>query len=191
MAVSPDSVLVRGTPVLGLLHFVEKELTPEKKKIVARQVAEPWGERFATNGVIASDRVPLSAVNKLCTLAAQARGEDVVAFAERAGLFGAKEGISTVFKPFFYILSVANALSIAPLMWGRVYENGGQMRVDSRGKSAEIRITGYPGDPSGCARVSGWFRYIGELSGARNIVCRHDICTVKGSDSDLWQFNWD
>ncbi len=190
MAVSADNVMVRGTPVLGLLHFIEKELTPEQKRAVCAQVPAPWGERFAKGGVIASDRIPLSAVNAVCALAAKARGEDVVRFAERAGLFGAREGIGTVFKPFFYILSVANALSIAPLMWSRIYDSG-HMRVDSRSNSAEIRVTEYPGDPAGCGRVSGWFRYIGELSGAKNLVVNHDVCTAKGAESDVWAFRWD
>lgn len=190
MAVSAESVMVRGTPVIGLLHFIEKELSAETKAAVARQLPEPWGERFATNGVIASDRIPLAAVNRMCQLAAQARGEEVVRFSERAGLFGAREGIGTVFKPFFYILSVANALSIAPLMWSRIYD-AGQMRVESRGKSAEIRVTGYPGDPSGCGRCSGWFRYIGELSGAKNLTVNHDVCTAKGHEHDVWKFSWE
>ena len=190
MAVSPNDVMVRGTPVLGLLHFVDKELTPAQKIALFQQLGAPWGDRMSGGGVIASDRVPLAVVNKVCTLAAQARSEEPERFGERAGLFGAREGISTVFKPFFYILSVANALSIAPLMWSRIYDTG-QMRVDSRGKGAEIRITGYPGDPAGCGRVSGWFRYIGELSGAKNLVVKHDVCTAKGADVDLWAFTWD
>ena len=190
MAVSAENVTVRGTPVLGLLHFVEQELAGEQKRLVCSRIPAPWGERFAAVGVIASDRVPLTAVNALTRLAAEARGEDVERFAERAGLFAAREGINTVFKPFFYILSVANALSIAPLMWSRIY-NAGQMRVDARAKSGEIRITGYPGDPAGCGRSTGWFRYIGELSGARNFVVAHDVCTAKGAENDVWTAHWD
>lgn len=190
MAVSAESVIVRGTPVLGLLHFIDKELSAEQRAGVFRQLPPPWSERIAGGGVIASDRIPLSVVNQACALAAKARGEDVVGFSQRAGFFGAREGISTVFKPFFFILSPANALSIAPLMWSRIYDQG-QMRVDSQSKSAVIRVTGYAGDPAGCGRASGWFRYIGELSGAKNISVVHDVCTAKGADADVWEFRWE
>lgn len=190
MTPKPEDVLVRGTPIIGLCRFLEKELTADERDGIYRRLPDPYSLRFATSSILASDRVPLPVVNLLTTLAAEAKGEPVEPFAERAGTYGAKEGISTVFKPFFYILSVANALEIAPMMWSRIY-NAGKMRVESRGKTAAIHVTEFPGGPAVCGRASGWFRYIGTLSGAANIRSRHTRCASKGDSECVWEFDWD
>jgi hypothetical protein len=181
---------MKGTVALSVLHFLEKELSPEQRAPVLAGLPEPWGERFAAGRVLASERVPLSVVNVLCALGAKAKAEPIATFSERAGEFGAREGIGTVFRPFFRILSVANAVSIAPMMWNHIHDPG-KMKVDVRGKSGEIHVTGYPGDPAGCARCAGWFRTILELSGGRNPVVSHGACTMRGGDTETWSFRWE
>lgn len=190
MNITPESVTVRGTPVLGLCHFIQKELDADRCAGVFRHLPEPYAGRFSQVSFLASDRVPLAVVNLVTTLAAQAKGEPVGAFAEKAGLFGAAEGIHTVFKPFFYILSVANALEIAPMMWSRIY-SAGKMQVESAKRSAVIHVRDFPGSEAGCGRITGWFRYIGTLSGARNLRSRHDVCTGKGAAECRWDFDWE
>jgi hypothetical protein len=190
MTPKPEDVLVRGTPILGLCHFIEKELSSEEREKIYRRLPEPYSQRFLTASILASERVPLSVVDLLTTLAAQSRGESVESFAERAGAFGAKEGISTVFKPFFYVLSVANALEIAPMMWSRIY-SAGKLHVEAGGKHASMKATEFPGGPAVCGRITGWFLYIGTLSGARNVRSRHDRCTSKGHPECVWEFDWE
>lgn len=190
MTPKPEAVLVRGTPILGLCRFLEKELTGDQRDRIYRRLPEPYSQRFLTASLLASDRVPLTVVDLLTTLAAEAKGEPVEAFAERAGVAGAKEGISTVFKPFFYVLSVANALEIAPMMWSRIYD-AGKMRVEAKGKHAAIHVAEFPGGPAVCGRVTGWFRYIGTLSGAQNLRSRHERCSSKGHAECVWEFDWD
>lgn len=190
MTPKPEDVLVKGTPILGLCRFIGKELSADARDGIYRQLPEPFSTRFLTASILASDRVPLSVVNLVTTLGAQAKGEPVESFAERAGTFGAKEGISTVFKPFFYVLSLANALEIAPMMWSRIY-NAGKMRVEAKGKHAEIHVVEFPGSPAVCGRITGWFRYIGTLSGAQNLRSRHDRCSSKGHPECIWEFDWD
>lgn len=190
MTPKPENVLVRGTPILGLCRFLEAELPAEARDGIYRGLPEPWSQRFLKASILASDRVPLSVVDHLTTQAARAKGEAVEAFAERAGTFGAKEGIATVFKAFFRVLSVSNALEIAPMMWSRIYD-AGKMRVESRGKHAEIHVTEFPGGPAVCGRITGWFRYIGVLSGAGDLRSRHERCASKGHDECLWVFDWE
>ena len=190
MTPKPEDVLVKGTPILGLCHFLEKELSADARAGVYGQLPEPYSQRFLKASILASDRVPLSVVDLLTTLAAKAEGEPVDSFAERAGTFGAKEGISTVFRPFFYVLSVANALEIAPMMWSRIY-SAGKLHVDASGKHASMKATEFPGGPAVCGQVTGWFRFIGTLSGARNVRSRHDRCTSKGHPECVWEFDWE
>lgn len=190
MIPKPEDVLVRGTPIIGFCRFLEKELPAETREGVYRSLPEPYSARFASGSILASERVPLSVVNLLTTLAARAKGESVELFAERGGTYGAKEGISTIFKPFFHVLSMANALAIAPMLWGRIY-SAGKMRVESKVKSAAIHVADFPGDPAVCSRATGWFRYIGALCGATNIRSRHARCTAKGHAECVWEFEWD
>jgi len=190
MIPKPENVLVRGTPILGLCHFLEKELPADALEGIYRGLPEPWAQRFLKASLLASDRVPLSVVNLLTTRAAEVKGEPVEPFAERAGTYGAKEGISTIFKSFFFVLSVANALEIAPMMWSRIYD-AGKMRVEAKGKSAEIHVSDFPGDPAVCGRITGWFRYIGTLSGARELRSSHARCTSKGHAECVWAFEWE
>lgn len=190
MTPNPEDVLVKGTPILGLCHFIEKELSAEVRDGIYRRLPEPWSQRFVKGSLLASDRIPLSVVNLLTTLAAEARGEPLESFAERAGTAGAKEGISTIFKSFFFVLSVANALEIAPRMWSRIYD-AGKMRVEAKGKGAAIHVTEFPGDPAVCGRITGWFRYIGTISGARDLRSRHDVCTSRGHPECVWEFEWE
>ena len=190
MTPKPEDVLVRGTPILGLCRFLEKELSADAREGIYRRLPEPFSTRLATASLLASDRVPLPVVNLLTALAAEAKGEPLESFAERAGTYGAKEGIATVFKPFFYVLSVAKALEIAPMMWSRIYD-AGKMRVEAKSRSAVIHVAEFPGGPAVCGRATGWFRYIGTLCGATNIRSRHDRCTSKGDPECVWEFNWD
>lgn len=159
MAVTAEQATVRGTVALGLVHFLEAELSAEDRSRVYAELPAPWSERFGAGRVLASERIPLSILNRLCVLGAEAKGEDVAAFSERAGRFSAREGVGSVFRPFFLVLSVANAVSIAPMMWNHVHDPG-KMTVSVHGKSGEIRVTEYPGGAAGCARASDWFETI-------------------------------
>jgi hypothetical protein len=190
MTPKPEHVLVRGTPILGLCRFLERELSSETREGVFRRLPEPWSQRFQAGSILASDRVPLSVVDLLTTHAAEAKGEPVGSFAERAGTFGAREGIATVFRAFFRVLSPANALEVAPLMWSRIYD-AGKMKVDARGKHAAIHVTEFPGGPAVCGRITGWFRHIGELSGATNLSSRHERCVGRGDPECAWEFDWE
>ena len=190
MTRKPEDVLVRGTPILGLLRFLDGELAADIRDGIYGRLPEPWSQRLLKSSILASDRVPLSVVDLLTTLAAEAKGEAVEAFAERAGVAGAKVGIATVFKAFFHVLSPANALEIAPMMWSRIYD-AGKMRVEAKGKHAEIHVTEFPGGRAVCGRITGWFRYIGTLSGAANLRSRHDRCASKGHSECAWVFDWE
>ena len=190
MTPKPEDVLVKGTAILGLCHFLEKEISAEARAGCYQGLPEPYSQRFQSASILASDRVPLSVANLLVTQAARAKGEPVESFAQRAGTFSAKEGTSAVFKSFFCVLSVANALEIAPMMWSRVYSCG-KMRADAEGKHATIRVTDFPGDPAACARIAGWLLHIGTLSGAVNLRIRRDRCTSKGDPECTWEVDWE
>lgn len=190
MTPTPDTVLGRGTPVLGLCLFLERELSSGARENVFRRLPAPWARRFPAGSLLASDHAPVSVVDLLTMLAAEAKGEGVEAFAEGAGAFGAKEGIATFFKAFFRVFSPANALEAAPLRWARIYD-AGKMTVDSRGRHGGIRVSSFPGGPAVCDRTTGWFCCVGFLSGASNLQSRHDRSVSRGAPDCAWVFDWE
>lgn len=188
MGIEAKDIHVRGTPVIGLMKFLSKELSPEQKVSVIRGLPAPYNEKLLAH-VMPSDTLPLSIVNELTERAARERGEDVEAFAFRAGTFGARIGIATAFKPFFMVVSTERALKIAPLMWTRVYD-AGRMSIEILPNGARIHISDFSANIAGCGRISGWFTYIGELTGAKDLRVLHEPCMARGGDECVWKFLW-
>src|SRR5688500_3787744 len=159
-----SEIMVRGTPIEALRTFLRQELSPEQlAAVIARLSSREFAKQISTT-IIPSELFPLTHVNELTALAADEKGEPPDAFARRAGSFSAGLSLGRpAFRPFFAVLSVANALRVAPLMWKRVY-TGGVMEVTAQSHGARIVVTQFPGSVAGCGRITGFFHYIGEKS---------------------------
>ncbi|MHB0970389.1 MAG: hypothetical protein ACYC7A_17485 [Thermoanaerobaculia bacterium] len=182
-----NDVQVKATPVNGLATFVSSQLTTAELQAVLAKLP-PDQTKYFTGRLLASEQVPLSAVNRFTTLAAQAKNEPVKEFAYRAGVYGATEGLKTVYKFILMMLSIDFALKKAPLMWTRVYDSG-IIEVESGDGSATITVKDFPADEAGCARIEGWFETIGKQAGAKDIKIRHH-CRLAGAPQCKWDFTW-
>lgn len=181
-------VKVKATPVNGLAEFVQSQLTTAEFEKVLSQLPPDHAAYFNAH-LLAHQEVPLSAVNRFTALAAAAKGESVKSFAHRAGVYGATEGLKTVYKFILMMLSIEFALKKAPLMWSRVYDSG-TLEVTTTGENtATIKTVDFPADEAGCARIGGWFETIGVKAGAKNIVVKHS-CRVEGAKECRWDFTW-
>ncbi len=146
-------VLVKAVPVNGLYTFVESELT--RPQLAAALESLPPDERQWFDGhLLAHQQIPYSAVNRFNVAAAEQKGEPLESFAVRAGRYGAKQGIRTVYKFVMMVMSIEAVLRKAPLMWSRVYDSG-NMTVESTGNSARIHVTDFPSELAGCGRATG------------------------------------
>jgi hypothetical protein len=183
-----SDVRVKATPVNGLAMFVISQLTSNELQGVLAQLP-PDQSRYFTGRLLASDQVPLSAVNRFTTLSAQAKGEPVKEFAHRAGIYGAEEGLKTVYKFILMMLSIDFALQKAPFMWTRVYDSG-TLDVQSGDGTATITLKDFPADEAGCARIQGWFETIGKRAGAKDIRVKHS-CRLAGAPLCKWDFTWE
>ncbi|MGA7615810.1 MAG: hypothetical protein WBX15_11595 [Thermoanaerobaculia bacterium] len=183
-----QQVKVKAVPVNGLVEFVERELTPQQIQSVLAKMPPEEG-RYFTGHLLAHEQVPLAAVNRYTRLAAQERGEAVTTFAERAGRFGAKQGLKTVYKFILLMISPEAALKKAPLMWSRVYDSG-EMSVESEQGHAFIHIRNFAPDEAGCGRITGWFETIGEATGAKSMTVSHAKCAAHGASECVWEFTW-
>jgi len=182
------AVHVKAVPVNALVEFVKRELTPAQWDSVIAGLPPGEGALF-TGHLLATEQVSLHAVNEFTRLSAAAKGEAVKSFGRRAGRFGAEQGVKSVYRFIMMVMSTESVLRKAPFMWTRVYD-GGQMEVEALPLSARIHIKDFPSEESGCARVTGWFEKIGELSGARNLRTAHVSCMAEGGEVCSWSFAW-
>lgn len=178
---------IKAVPVNGLVQFVERELSPEQLASVRRQLGDD--AKWFTGHVLATDMVPIAAVNRFTELAAKEKAEPVKAFARRAGRYGAELGLKSVYKFIMAVMSIDYVLRKAPFMWSRVYD-GGTMNIEQSPGRARIRVTEFPSNEALCGRVTGWFEVVGEKAGAKDLRCVHTSCAAEGAGECVWDFAW-
>ena len=178
---------VKATPVNGLVSFVRRELTPAQYTSVIASLPPDAARQFGGE-LLASEQVPLGAVNAFTSAAAAQKGEAVEHFAYRAGRFGADLGLKTVYKFIMALLSPQSVLRAAPMMWKKVYDSG-EMIVEPGDTTATVRVRSFVPDRGGCGRITGWFSVIAERS-ARNAKVEHTSCGARGDAECVWRFTW-
>ncbi len=156
---------------------------------VARVVGQLSPDEAALlNGMLlASATVPLVLVNRYTTLAAAEKGEELGAFARRAGRVAAEEGTRSVYKFILMLLSGASVLRAAPSMWKRVYV-GSTLDVEVGDHRGRLIARDFPADPASCGRITGWFEFIAKrtVKGAR----LSHTCRCNGAAECAWTFEW-
>ena len=70
-------------------------------------------------------------------------------------------------------------------MWHRVYE-GSELEVEVTGRKGRLKMRAFPADPASCGRITGWFEFIAEKTGAR---ATH-TCRCDGAADCAWDFAW-
>ena len=184
-----ESVTVKGSPVRSLQKFLEAELTPEQRQTVLDRLPAEYAARFRSP-ILATETVPVHMLNRFTEEAALARNEPVEEFARRAGREAAGDAVKGIYRFFALVLTPPALLSKASQMWSSLY-NRGEMRVDEQtDTSARIRITNFPSETAGCARVTGWIERMAEMTGVKNIRIQQTQCYAKGAPHCEWSITW-
>lgn len=184
-----ESVTVKGSPVRSLQKFIDAELTPEQRETVFRNLPEEYAKRFRSP-ILATETVPVHMLNRFTEEAAKAKGESLDAFARRAGREAASDAVKGIYRFFALVMTPPALLGKASQMWSSLY-NKGEMRVDEQtDNGARIRITNFPSEIAGCARVTGWLERMAELTGAKNIRVDQTQCYSKGAACCEWRLKW-
>lgn len=184
-----ESVTVKGSPVRSLQKFVEAELTPEQRETLFRNISPEYAARFRTP-ILATETVPVRMLNAITEEAAKIKGEPVASFALRAGRQGASDAVKGVYRFFALVLTPAALISKASQMWSSIY-NRGEMRLEEeKPKSAKVRLSNFPSEPVGCARITGWIEQLIALTGAKNVRAIHTECVTKGGKACQWNITW-
>ena len=184
-----ESVTVKGSPVRSLQKFLEAELTPEQRQTVLDRLPAEYAARFRSP-ILATETVPVHMLNRFTEEAALARNEPVEEFARRAGREAAGDAVKGIYRFFALVLTPPALLSKASQMWSSLY-NRGEMRVDEQtDTSARIRITNFPSETAGCARVTGWIERMAEMTGVKHIRVVQTQCFAQGGPCCEWRVEW-
>ena len=184
-----ESVTVKGSPVRSLQKFIDSELNPEQREKVFGNLPPEYATRFR-QPVLATETVPVHMLNRFTEEAAKARGESVDAFARRAGREAAGDAVKGIYRFFALVMTPPALLGKASQMWSSLY-NRGEMRVDEQTENgARIRLTNFPTEPAGCARLTGWMERMAELTGVKNVHVEQTQCFAKGGTCCEWKLNW-
>lgn len=184
-----ESVTVKGSPVRSLQKFIEAELTPEQRETLFRNLPPEYATRFRSP-ILATETVPVHMLNRFTEEAAKAAAQPLEQFAKRAGRAGAEDAVKGIYRFFAMVMTPAALLGKASQMWSGLY-NRGEMHVeDQKERSARIRITNFPSEVPGCARVSGWLERMTELTGAKNVRVEQTQCFARGGQCCEWKLSW-
>ena len=184
-----ESVTVKGSPVRSLQKFIEDELTPEQRERLFSTIPPEYTTRFRTP-VLATETVPIHMLNVVTEEAARAKGEATETFARRAGRAAAGDALKGIYRFFALVLTPVALLSKASAMWSTVYNRGELQVVEQSDNFAKIRLSNFPSEAAGCARVTGWIERMSELTGAKDISVKQTKCSARGDACCEWQLNW-
>jgi uncharacterized protein (TIGR02265 family) len=184
-----ESVTVKGSPVRSLQKFIDAELSPEQRDKAFAALPADYAARFRAP-ILATETVPVHMLNRFTEAAAAAKGEAVESFARRAGREAAGDAVKGIYRFFALVLTPPALLSKASQMWSSLY-NRGELRVDEQTESsARIRLTNFPSEAAGCARISGWIERMAELTGVKEIRVEKAQCAAKGAPCCEWRLKW-
>lgn len=184
-----ESVTVKGSPVRSLQKFIEADLTNEQREALYRNLPTEYATRFQSP-ILATETLPVSMLNRFTEEAAKAKGESLESFGRRAGREGASDAVKGIYRFFALVMTPPALLSKAGAMWSSLY-NRGELKVDEQtDNSARIRLVNYPSERAGCARFGGWMERMAELTGAKKVDVRKNLCVTKGDPCCEWRLKW-
>ena len=184
-----DTVTVKGSPVRSLQRFIQNELTAEQRESVLRALPGEFAERLR-GPILPTETIPVTILNRMTEEAARVRGEPLESFARRAGREAAGEAVKGIYRLFALVLTPPALLSKASQMWSSLY-NRGDMRVENQtDRGATIKLLDFPAEAAGCARITGWFERMAELTGVRDVRIQQTQCYAKGAPCCEWSITW-
>ena len=184
-----DTITVKGSPVRSLQKFIDAELSVPQRDEVLRALPADWSSRLS-RPVLATETVPVHVLNQFTEAAAKAKGEPVEEFGRRAGREAASDAIKGIYRFFALVLTPPALLSKAATMWSSLYSGGKLSVADQSDRGATIRLSEFPSEVPGCARITGWIERMAELTGAKNVRVTQTQCAAKGAPLCEWKVSW-
>jgi len=178
----------KGAILKSLLKFVESDLTPEQYRQAISSLP-PDDQATIAARVLASAHVPETLLNRLTEVAAKAKGEELESFGRRAGMAEVADAVG-LYRFLIVVLTPNALLSKASNTWSSVHNTGQMLVEDQTPTSARIRLRNFASEPSHCARLTGWFVRLSEMTGAKDVRITHDQCVTRGASDCSWDLRW-
>jgi hypothetical protein len=173
-----ESVTVKGSPVRSLQKFIDSELTPDQRAAALASLPADYASRLQRI-ILATETIPVHALNEFTAAAAKARNEPLEQFARRAGREGASDAVKGIYKFFVRVL-----------MWTSLYNRGTLQVLEQSDRGARIRLADFPSEVAGCSRLTGWIERMAEMTGAKNVQVQQTHCAAKGGPYCEWTVSW-
>jgi uncharacterized protein (TIGR02265 family) len=183
-----DIATTKGTILNSLLKFIKNDLTPEQYE---RAIAElpPDDRATLATRVLPSAHVSETLLNRLTEVAARAKGEELEAFGRRAGMAEVADAVG-LYRFLVIVLTPNALLSKASTTWSSVHNTGKMLVENQTAGSVRIRLSDFASEPAHCARLTGWFVRLSEMTGAKDVRITHDQCLTRGAADCTWELRW-
>jgi hypothetical protein len=190
MAIAAEAVTVKGTVIKGLMKFVSAELTPAQLEQALAQLP-PEFAKSVSGSVLVSALFPVHLVNKFTAACANAKGEPVESFANRAGRASADDAVKSVFRILVMVLTPTAILKKGTGVWRTIY-SAGDFTVETVGPTeSRVMLRDFPSEPVQCARITGWMEQLGEMTKAKGLAIKHVRCVCRKDDHCEWTVKWE
>jgi hypothetical protein len=184
-----DTVTVKGSPVRSLQKFIESNLSAQQRQEALNHLPPEYAQRLRS-AILPTETIAVHILNRFTEEAAKVKGEELEAFARRAGRFAAEEAVKGIYRFFALVLTPAALLSKGSQMWSSLY-NRGQLRIeDQTSTSARIRLVDFPSELAGCSRITGWIEQLAKLTGVRDVRITQAKCFARGDENCEWEVSW-
>ncbi len=185
------TIEVKGTPVRAMASFIQKRLTPDQKARVVRTLPPQAADLLSRRSILPVETFPVTALNRITEAAARESGTPVEKFAHEAGRAAADEAIHGIWKLAAALVTPTTLLAKGSRLWSSVYSRGRLDVQQSDDHHAVVTLHDFPVEPVCCARITGWFNRLFELTRAKNIRIEQVECFSKGAAACKWTFRWE
>src|SRR6185369_6330939 len=178
----------KGTILNSLLKFIKSDLTPQQYDAAIAELPEDDRGMLLLR-VLPSAHVRETLLNHLTEVAARAKGEDLESFGRRAGMAEVADAVG-LYRFLVIVLTPNALLAKASTTWSSVHNTGKMLVENQTAGSVRIRLRDFASEPAHCARLTGWFVRLSEMTGAKDVRITHDQCLARGAADCSWDLQW-
>lgn len=190
--VTDPIVMVKATPLLSVLAFMDETLAAEAKENVLTSVALEYPQevrKVRDQRVIASDRFPVAFLNRLIEASAKASNKSPLEVSHRIGRMGAENASRGILRLALTMLSMPSLLRKLEPVWSQLYTHG-RTTNECRERSATVELHDFPYvSATQCARVTGMFEWFAQKA-ERSAAVRHVSCRASRDPVCRWDISW-
>jgi hypothetical protein len=135
--------------------------------------------------------VPAASLTGLMAAYAAAKTGEPEGTYRQLGRQTCDETLTTVYRLMSRLARPEFVLRRAVRVWGDFYDRGEFEVLETLPESGAVRVTGaeFP-HPALCHRIGGWIERAVELSGGREVVVEHTVCTFDRGECEEWRARW-